>query len=162
MDEDYQAEADDYVVTDDEGLVIDENIEKWIQIERWFLQILGVALLVIGILGLFLGIIHNPDNETAVTVANIIFSVGLGAGGIWNLYISRKTSNIIKRLENYLKQGNDSSYVYAGIQFLVAFLFILEGFSRGQIVMIMLALSIFGSAGFFIWRAQQITKLIQE
>jgi len=136
----------------------DEKLANWLKIEQWFLRILGVVLLLAAVLGLILGILYNPDNESSVSVVNIIIAVALAIAGLWTLYTSTKNESLEKAIDGYIEQGSTISYMLTGVQVIVGLLFLLEGTSRGLIVMILLALTMLASAGFFIWRGRQIGK----
>jgi hypothetical protein len=135
-----------------------DALAYWLKIEQWFLRILGVDMLIIAILSLIFGTLQNTNNEAIIHAFNVIISIILGTGAVWTLYLSRKTKRIQTMIEDFIEQGNSPTYVFAGIQIVVAILFLLEGFSRGQIVMLLLAITMMGGTRFFFWRAKQIGR----
>jgi hypothetical protein len=80
------------------------------------------------------------------------------AAGFWALWWSNKQERIAKMLENSIAQGAGMSRILAVVQVIVGALFLLEGLSRGGIVMLLLGLMILVSAFFFFWRGQAIAR----
>jgi hypothetical protein len=129
---------------------------KWLGIEQWFMRGIGLALLVLAALGAFFGTLSNPNNDTMIQTMNIVLALVMAGAGAWALWWSMSSERIAKMLEGIKEQGAGISRLLAIVQLLIAALFLLEGFSRGGIVMLLLGLMILFSAGFFFWRGQQI------
>lgn len=129
----------------------------WVTAEQWFMRAIGGAVLLSGVLGIFFGVLENPDQSPTIVVVNgilctIMILAGLFAGW-WSLSANRIENMIIG-----FKGQESSSRMIAGLQAFIAFLFLLEGFG-GNIVMLILGVTFAGSAIWFFLRASRIATL---
>jgi hypothetical protein len=130
---------------------------KWLDIEQWFMRGIGAALLLAAVLGFYFGTLSNPQNDTMIQGMNIVLALVMAAAGAWALWWSASKERIGKMLEGIKEQGAGISRLLAVVQLIIAALFLLEGTSRGGIVMLLLGAMMLVSAGFFFWRGQQIS-----
>ena len=130
---------------------------RWLGIEQWFMRGIGAALLVMALLGLFFGTLSNPQDDAMIRGMNIVLALIMAGAGAWALWWSMSLERIGKMFEGIKEQGAGISRLLGVVQLVIAALFLLEGFSRGGIVMLLLGLMMLVSAGFFFWRGQQIS-----
>jgi hypothetical protein len=130
---------------------------KWLEVEQWFMRGIGAALLLLAVLGGYFGTLSNPNNDTMVQGMNIVLALIMAAAGAWALWWSISSERIAKMFEGIKEQGAGISRLLGVVQLVIAALFLLEGTSRGGIVMLLLGAMMLISAGFFFWRGQQIS-----
>lgn len=136
----------------------DSALANWQQIEQWFLRILGADLLILAVLSMIFGTLRNIDNEATVMVVNVIITLVFGASGLWTLYSSTRADRLQGMIEKSIERGNSATRALTVMQIIVAILFLLEGLSRGQIVMLLFGVTMIAIAGFYFWRSNQINR----
>lgn len=131
---------------------------NWVQIEQLFMRGMGIALLVIALLGGFFGTLDNRENDTLVQGMNIIFALIMAGAGAWALWWSSSSERISKMLDSIKEQGGGTTRILAVVQLIIGALFLLEGVSKGGIVMLLLGALMLVTAGFFFWRSMQMSS----
>lgn len=129
----------------------------WIQAEKMYLRVLGACLIVAAILGILLGVYRIGQNDAAISAVNIVLVVLFALAGVVSIWWSFQQARIERMIDGFKKSGSGRTYAVVVLQLIVGALFVLEG-TTGGIVLGFLGLVILGSAGFLVWRAQQINR----
>ncbi|MEO1287023.1 MAG: hypothetical protein AAFV93_04590 [Chloroflexota bacterium] len=131
--------------------------DRWAKVEQWFMRGLGIGLLVVAVISMIFGLFPVERGGQLTFGINIGVTLFLGIGALWSLWWSSDLNRMYNLIDRFKESGSARTYAVAVMQFLIGLLFASE-LTSGRWALGAIGILILVSAGFFIWRAQQINQ----
>jgi len=133
---------------------------EWLELEIWFMRVVGAAVLLIAGLNAVSGTLRTTGSDTTIVINafNNVISIMLVGAGAWALWYSFQRQRMEELVAKFIDTSPNRSIIFGAIQGIIGVLFFISGITDAAITIIVLGALMLSTGAWFLFRSTRITK----